>query len=153
MAELAVAQPVVAAAQVPVDIQGAVVVTGVPIGMPQFGIDAVPLLDAPTAQMLSVVNNFTIKQRVQWGEALTQGCCEQSNVYDVYDADRPGQGPIMVAVEKSPDCARCCCAPLNSLFVDFKNTAALPNAASFGRDQLLAMPTAMSMERPGCCCE
>ena len=100
----------VAGGQVPVTVVGEpVIVQGIPIAMPQFGIDAVPLLDGATAGMLGAVNNFTVKQRVAWMEALTQGCIEQSNVYDIFDADNGNH--IMVAVERSDDCPRCCCAP------------------------------------------
>ena len=42
--------------------------------------------------------------QVRWGEALTQGCIEQSNVYDIYDATNGNH--IFVALERSEDCAR-----------------------------------------------
>ena len=48
-------------------------------------------LTTPPAQ---AVNSFTIKQRVRWGEALTQGCIEQSNVYDIYDATNGARVPL-----------------------------------------------------------
>ena len=61
--------------------------------------------------------------QVRWGEALTQGCIEQSNVYDIYDASNGNH--IFVALERSEDCARCCCAPSHSLFVEIKTTAGM----------------------------
>ena len=73
------------------------------------GTDAVPLIDGQTAGILQAINSFTIKQRVRWGEALTQGCIEQSNVYDIYDATNGNH--VFVAVERSENCSRCCCAP------------------------------------------
>ena len=112
------------------------------------GTDAVPLIDGATAGILASVNSFTIKQRVRWGEALTQGCIEQSNVYDIYDTANGNH--IFVAVERSEDCARCCCAPGHSLFVEIKTTAGMQGVHGIPRDQLAAMATSMTMEREGC---
>ena len=39
-------------------------------------------------------------------EAITQGCLEGSNVYDVYDASNDQL--LFVAVERSEDFLRCC---------------------------------------------
>ena len=61
--------------------------------------------------------------QVRWGEAITGGCIEQSNVYDIYDAANGNH--VFVAVERSEDCARCCCAPTHSLFVEIKTTAGM----------------------------
>ena len=72
------------------------------------GTDAVPLIDGQTAGILQAVNSFKIKQRVRWGEALTQGCIEQSNVYDIYDATNGNH--VFVAVERSEGCVRRRCA-------------------------------------------
>ena len=49
--------------------------------------------------------------QVRWGEAITGGCIEQSNVYDIYDAANGNH--VFVAVERSEDCVRCHsrCAP------------------------------------------
>ena len=126
-----------------------IVVNGIPIGAPELGIDAVPLLDAEAAGVLAAVNDFTIKQRVQWMEAITQGCVEQANVYDVFDAANGNH--LFVAMEKSGDCARCCCAPHHSLFVEFKTVANMNNTMrNASRAELWAVPTAMTMEREGC---
>merc|ERR1740139_1539788 len=113
------------------------------------GIDAVPLLDGQSAGILQAVNSFTIKQRVRWGEALTQGCIEQSNVYDIYDATNGNH--VFVAVERAADCVRCCCAPHHSVFVEIKTTSGIQGVEGMARDQLMGFPTAMTMEREGCC--
>jgi len=112
------------------------------------GTDAVPLIDGQTAGILQAINSFTIKQRVRWGEAITQGCIEQSNVYDIYDATNGNH--VFVAVERSEDCARCCCAPTHSLFVEIKTTAGMQGVEGMDRGQLMGFQTAMTMEREGC---
>jgi hypothetical protein len=43
------------------------------------------LLDAETIEILSSMDSFFIQQRVRMIEAITQGCVEQANVYDVFD--------------------------------------------------------------------
>ena len=43
------------------------------------------LLDAETIEILSSMDSFFIQQRVRLIEAITQGCWEQENVYDVFD--------------------------------------------------------------------
>jgi len=140
-----------AVGSVPMATAVAVVVQGIPMMIaPPSNIDAVPLIDANTAGMLAAVNNFTIKQRIRWGEAITGGCIEQSNVYDVFNSDNGDH--IMVAVEKSDDCPRCCCAPMHSLLVEYKTVYGM-DARSMSKDQLAALPTTMTMERPGCCNE
>ena len=129
-----------------------IVVNGVPISAASLGADAVPLIDSDTAGILAAVTNFRVKQRIAWAEALTQGCCEQANVYDIYDDDTSNH--IMVAMERSEDCPRCCCAPMHSLAVEFKNVSASGGAmASANYATLSGLPTAMTMERPGCLAE
>ena len=86
--------------------------------------------------------------QVRWGEALTQGCIEQSNVYDIYDATNGNH--IFVALERSEDCARCCCAPSHSLFVEIKTTAGMQGVQGMPRDNLMGLQTSMTMEREGC---
>ena len=44
-------------------------------------------LDPQTVDLLSRTNSFLIQQRVRWIEAVSQGCCEQGNIYDVYEKD------------------------------------------------------------------
>ena len=43
------------------------------------------LLDEETIEILSSMDSFFIQQRVRMIEAMTQGCWEQPNVYDVFD--------------------------------------------------------------------
>lgn len=43
------------------------------------------ILDEETIEILSSMDSFFIQQRVRWIEAITQGCWEQPNVYDVFD--------------------------------------------------------------------
>lgn len=43
------------------------------------------LLDEETIEILSKMDSFFIQQRVRLIEAVTQGCWEQPNVYDVFD--------------------------------------------------------------------
>ena len=139
--------------EVPVVVMGEpVVVNGIVITAPHIGVDAVPLIDAETAGILATVTNYKITQRVRWAEAITQGCIEQSNVYDIFDADNGRH--IMVAIERSDDCVRCCCAPGHSLTVEFKNVAASDGAMlQANKDTLAALPSTMTMERPGLCSE
>jgi len=154
-----VAQPVVVAAS-PVMVDGFPAqvkelgpqsVVGIPIDVStfvtsQFGlpIDPVPMLDAQTAGILASVNKFKVKQRLAWMEALTQGACEQSNIYDIFD-DNTNQ-PLFTAVEESDGCTRCCCAPHHSFHLKFK-----PAAVGVPKSALGGHPTLMTMEREGCC--
>lgn len=43
------------------------------------------LLDAEVIELLSSMDSFFIQQRLRMIEAITQGCWEQPNVYDVFD--------------------------------------------------------------------
>ena len=43
------------------------------------------ILDEETIEILSSMDSFFIQQRVTLIEAITQGCWEQPNVYDVFD--------------------------------------------------------------------
>jgi len=87
------------------------------------------------------LRDFSVQ--VRWGEALTQGCIEQSNVYDIYDASNGNH--IFVALERSEDCARCCCAPGHSLFVEIKTTAGMQV-----RVRATATATATGLRSRGC---
>ena len=103
-------------ADAPVVVQGFAVTEAMGVeAMASTKADLVRILDANTAGILATVNNFTIKQRVKWWEALTQGCIEQANTYDVID-DRTG-AHLFIAQEYSEDCNRCCCAPHHSFQV------------------------------------
>lgn len=144
---------------IPPAAEGVPVAVGVPIAggalqmvAPSIGEDSIKLIDANTAKILNSVNSFKVKQRVRWLEAITGGCFEQSNVYDIYDAATDTL--VMVGVERSEDWTRCCCAPHHSLFVDFKTVGGkdgIENAQSMGRDALASLPTTMTLEREGCC--
>ena len=81
-------------------------VVGIPVDPAMFvtatlgqATDAVPMLDAQTAGIFGAVNRFKVKQRIAWMEAMSQGMCEQRNVYDIYD-DVTG-APLCVAVPQS----------------------------------------------------
>ena len=108
--------------------------------------DQRPLLDDTTAAILSNTSSFTIKQRVKWWEALTQGCIEQSNTYDVFDTATGAH--LFIAQEYSDDCARCFCAPIHSVRVEF----ALVNQPE--RQWIKGthtQPAAFHLDREGCC--
>ena len=127
------------------------VVQGIPLDPSMFvtstlglNVDPVPMLDAQTAGILSAVNKFKVKQRLAIWEAITQGACEQQNVYDIYD-DTTG-APLFTAIEESDGCTRCCCAPHHSFLLKFK-----PAAPGVNRNQVAGTPTLMTMEREGCC--
>ena len=105
--------------------------------------DPVPMLDANTASILGAVNKFRVEQRVAWMEAVSQGMCEQRNVYDIYD-DATGQ-PLFTAVEESNGCTRCFCAPHHSFNLKFK-----PASVGVPKNTLDSLPTLMTMEREGC---
>jgi len=74
------------------------------------------LLDAETFELLSSMESFFIQQRLRMVEAITQGCIEQPNVYDVFDKDNKR---VMIIKEESDGCSRCCCAPNHSVLVRF----------------------------------
>ena len=109
-------------------IQAPQVVQGIPLDPTMFvtstlglNVDPVPMLDAQTAGILNSVNKFKVKQRLAIWEAITQGACEQQNVYDIYD-DKTG-APLFTAIEDSDGCTRCCCAPYHSFLLKFKPAA------------------------------
>ena len=134
-------------------IQAPQVVQGIPLDPSMFvtstlglAIDPVPMLDAQTAGILASVNKFKVKQRLAIWEAITQGACEQQNVYDIYD-DATG-APLFTAIEESDGCTRCCCAPYHSYLLKFKPAAPGVNRRDTRGD---GSPTLMTMEREGCC--
>ena len=127
-------------------------------------------LSAEVLDLLDAMDGFVIKQRIKLWEAVTQGCVEQVNTYDVYDA-RTGVH-TMVAQEKSDSCNRCFCAPCHSFYVEFKPVSTgdevrnaaeiynpenmefpmLPNKAeTMSTGLIMGLGTAMTMEREGCC--
>mmetsp|Transcript_40415 Transcript_40415/g.114446 ORF Transcript_40415/g.114446 Transcript_40415/m.114446 type:complete len:341 (+) Transcript_40415:170-1192(+) len=107
-------------------------------------IDANPLIDSHTAQMLGSMVGITVRQKVSWIEGMTQGVCEVRNKYTLH----PGAGhealthpPFMSAMERSPGCGRCFCAPYHNVFVEFKHS----------QDPLAEAPIAFTFERQGVC--
>ena len=89
------------------------------------------------------LRRFKGVQRVGFWEAISQGMCEQQNVYDIFD-DATGQ-PLFTAMEQSDCFPRYCCAPNHSYFVKFK-----PAGPGQPRSFLESLPTVMTMEREGC---
>jgi len=75
------------------------------------------LLDAETIEVLGSMDSFFIQQRVRMIEAITQGCFEQANVYDVFDHETNKR--VMIIKEESDAMSRCCCKPGHSVFVKF----------------------------------
>lgn len=74
-------------------------------------------IDPEMLELLDSIDDFFIQQRIRWGEAITQGCFEQLNIYDVFDKNTGKK--VMIIKEESNDCNRCCCAPIHSLFAKF----------------------------------
>ena len=111
------------------------------------GQDQVPLLDPATAGMLATMNSFRVNQRVRFWETLSGGCCEQSNVYDVFDEVTGAH--VFIAQEKSEDCNRCFCNPQHSLRVEFK-AVNHPDRQWMKKADIEALPTVMTFEREGC---
>ncbi|VEU38955.1 unnamed protein product [Pseudo-nitzschia multistriata] len=75
------------------------------------------LLDAGVVELLSSMDAFFIQQRIRMVEAVTQGCIEQANVYDVFNKETNKR--VMIIKEESDGCSRCFCAPNHSIFVKF----------------------------------
>lgn len=126
-------------------------IVGIPVDPSAFvtasfgkSVDPVPMIDGQTAGLLAGTNKFKVKQRVAWLEGLTQGMCEQENVYDIFD-DATGQ-PVFTAVEESDGMTRCCCAPHHSFLLKIK-----PAGVGVPREALRSYNTLMTMEREGCC--
>ncbi len=114
----------------------------------QLGKDSRPLIDENTRAVLDGVTRFKIRQRVRFWEAITGGCIEQPNVFDIYDLATNQQ--IMVATEHTNNCNRICCSPHHSFFINFRLTGGVDHSVS-NSQTLHQLPTAMTMEREGCC--
>lgn len=50
-------------------------------------VSSVTPLDPAMVHLLNQHHSFLIQQRVRWVEAVSQGCCEQANIYDVFADD------------------------------------------------------------------
>lgn len=107
-------------------------------------VDARPLIDAMTANLIGNMPGITVRQRHSLVEAISGGMCEMKNRYTLhpgagYDAlDHP---PFMAAMERSNGCSRCCCAPYHNVFVEFKHS----------HDPEAPGPVAFTFERQGVC--
>jgi hypothetical protein len=99
------------------------------------------LIDEATASVLAGIDEFYIQQRIRWGEAITQGCIEQKNIYDVFD--KTSNTKVMEIQEESNDLSRCCCAPNHSFFAQFFLVDEVGNRVG---------TPVMTMEREGCDC-
>merc|ERR1719198_587211 len=136
-------QPVMAMASTPI-------VMGIsPDAAPAGPQDQVKLLDATTAGILGSVNDFTIKQRVKWWEALSLGCFEVKNTYDIFDAKTDTH--LFIAQEQSDDCARCCCAPYHALRIEFFLVNSKDRLWKNARVEGSGFPVVMTLDRDGIC--
>ena len=97
--------------------------------------DAVPLIDAQTANILGSVNKYTIQQHVKWWD----NCIEAPNTYTIYNMAT--QQPLIRVEEQSDGCTRCFCAPHHSVVLQF-------NALDPSGNPIFPVIT---MEREGCC--
>lgn len=111
-------------------------------------VTAIPLssdtpLDPELVAILQSTDTFMIQQKVQWGEALTQGMCEQQNIYTI--ADKDSNRNVLLIQEQSQALNRCCCAPEHSFFAKFY---------LLGEDGKTkkSEQAVMTMEREGCDC-
>jgi hypothetical protein len=100
-------------------------------------------LDPETVALLQATDTYFIQQKLQWGEALTQGCWEQANKYTV--TDKATEKNIFLVEEHSQTANRCCCAPTHSLFAKFY----LLSEDGMTKKSEQAV---MTMEREGCDC-
>jgi len=115
------------------------------------------LLDPQTIEVLSRMDSFFIQQRIRMIEAVTGGCIEQANVYDVFDHETNKR--IMIIKEESDGCSRCCCSPDHSVFVKFYHVdASAPELQpgqmvdwSYDPSESGTAPF-MTFEREGCDC-
>ena len=64
--------------------------------------DAVPLLNWDLAEWLAGSSGLVVRQRTRWLEALTFGCWDQPNVFDVFD---PQTGARPLEMEMVANCA------------------------------------------------
>jgi len=91
------------------------------------------------AQLLGGADKIHINQRVMMLEALSGGCFEQSNKFDIRIGDKEG-ATVMVANEVSKPWTRICCDPNHSAFVYF--------APAYDQNNVI-----LTMERQGCKCD
>lgn len=112
------------------------------------------LLDPQVVEVLSRMDSFFIQQRVRMGEALTCGCWEQVNVYDVFDHETNKR--IMIIEEESDDWSRFCCSPDHSVMVKFylvgDDAPELQPGAKVDWSYKPSGDAFMTFEREGCDC-
>lgn len=90
---------------------------------------------------LAQANTLKVQQKIRWAEAVTQGCFEQSNKYQVYNAETDEH---LFNVQESGDCCnRCCCAPHHTFDLNI-----IPADKPWGEENFTG-PILMSRE--GCC--
>lgn len=111
-------------------------------------------LPAEVIEVLAGIDSFFIQQRLQLLEAVTGGCFEQPNVYDVFD--KTTNKRIMIIKEESDAMSRCCCAPGHSVFVKFylvgKDAPELKPGQKVDWSYQPSDGPFMTFERPGCDC-
>lgn len=100
-------------------------------------------LNPELVAILQAGDTFMIQQKVQWAEALTQGCFEQQNIYTVTD-QTTGRNVLLIQ-EESQCLNRCCCAPEHSFFAKFYLLA--EDGQTKKSEQAV-----MTLEREGCDC-
>lgn len=112
------------------------------------------LLNEEVIELLEKTDSLFFQQRLRMVEAVTQGCIEQPNVYDVFD--RTTNKRIMIIQEESHGCSRCMCAPGHSVFVKFhlmdKDAPELTPGQKVDWSYEPKSPPFMTMEREGCDC-
>ena len=100
-------------------------------------------LNPEMVAILQAGNTFYIQQKVQWIEALTQGCCEQANIYTV--TDKESNRNVLLIQEQSQALNRCFCAPGHSFFAKFYLLG--EDGKTKKSEQAI-----MTLEREGCDC-
>lgn len=90
---------------------------------------------------LAAAKRLKVQQRIRWLEAVSQGMCEQSNKYQVYNADTDEH--LFNVQEGSECCNRCCCAPHHSFDLNI-----IPPNMGWGEENF---QKPVLMTRDGCC--
>lgn len=94
---------------------------------------------------LANANEIKVQQKLQWAEALTQGCCEQSNKYQVFDASTD---QLIFCVQEDSECMnRCCCAPHHTFSLNLIAPSQGGNQ-NWGRENFISP---VLFDREGCC--
>ena len=132
-----------------------VAIQGTPVGQANIAVpdgvkpgQVIQVLMPVTAQPLEGLSGLAsflgnsakleVNQKVRLAEALTGGCCEQQNIFDVKLNDKDGPR-VLTAKEKSDCIDRICCKPHHSFLLHL--------APTFNEEQVL-----VTLERRGCEC-